>query len=138
MHRFGTLQVSAPGFRLVGRIPAALAPQGLLDALPAAAAEQARWWERHIIEVVAGVPPEAAAGTRPRPEYDPRSRALRQRKLAKAAELATAGHQVPLGTLQRLRLSYEKRGSWGLVDHRAGSVCGCRLPQGPRSGSRAT
>jgi hypothetical protein len=122
--------LSAPGFRLLARAPAALPPQGLLDVLPDTAAEQARWWERHILEVVAGVPPEAAAGTRPRPEYDPRSRTLRQRELAKAAELAAAGHQVPLSTLQRLRLSYEKRGLWGLVDHRA-------VPRrGPRTDER--
>jgi putative transposase len=121
--------LSAPGFRLVARVPAALPPQGLLDALPDMAAEQARWWERHIIEVVAGVPPEAATGTRPRPEYDPRSRTLRQRELAKAAELAAAGHQVPLSTLQRLRRSYEKRGLWGLVDHRAAPRRGTRTDE---------
>jgi putative transposase len=121
--------LSAPGFRLLARAPAALPPQGLLDALPDAAAEQARWWERHVIEVITGVPPEAEAGTRPRPEYDPRARTLRQRELAKAAELAAAGHRVPLSTLQRLRLSYEKRGVWGLVDHRAAPRRGTRTDE---------
>lgn len=118
--------LSAPGFRMTARAPAALPPQGLLDALPDAAAEQALWWERHVIEVITGVPPEAPAGTRPRPEYDPESRTLRQREMAKVAELAAAGHQVPLSTLQRLRLSYEKRGLWGLVDHRAAPRTGTR------------
>lgn len=121
--------LSTPGFRLVARAPAALPPQGLLDALPDTAAEQARWWERHILEVVTGVPPEAAAGIRPRPEYDPQSRTLRQREMAKAAELAAAGYQVPLSTLQRLRLSYEKRGLWGLVDHRAAPRRGTRTDE---------
>ena len=55
-----------------------------------------------------------------------RARTLRQRELAKAAELAAAGHRVPLSTLQRLRLSYEKRGVWGLVDHRAAPRPGAR------------
>ncbi|HCU91683.1 MAG TPA: integrase [Actinobacteria bacterium] len=121
--------LSAPGFRLVTRVPAALPPRGLLDALPDAAAEQARWWERHVIEVVTGVPPEVAAGTRPRPEYDPQSRTLRQREMAKVGELAAAGHRVPLSTLQRLRLSYEKRGVWGLVDHRAAPRPGARTDE---------
>jgi hypothetical protein len=108
---------------------AALPPQGLLDALADAAAEQARWWERHVIEGITGVPPEAPAGARPRAEYDPESRTLRQRDLAKTAELAAAGHQVPLSTLQRLRLSYEKRGLWGLVDHRAAPRPGARTDE---------
>src|SRR5439155_14853094 len=67
--------VSAP------RGPAPLPPSGLLDGLPDHVAEQARWWERHIIEVLTGVPADAAAGTRPRPAYDPRSRSLRKREL---------------------------------------------------------
>jgi len=57
--------LSAPGFRMVTWPPAALPPQGLMDALPAEAADQALWWERHVVEVIAGVPPGAAAGTRP-------------------------------------------------------------------------
>ena len=64
--------LSAPGFRVVSRPPAVLPPQGLMEALPAEASERARWWERHIVEVISGVPPEAARGTRPRPEYDRR------------------------------------------------------------------
>jgi hypothetical protein len=39
--------------------------------LPPEAVEKARWWEAHIIEVVDGTPPDAAAGTPPRPAYDP-------------------------------------------------------------------
>lgn len=121
--------LSAPGFRLVTGAPASLPPQGLLDALPAEAAEQARWWERHIIEVVTGVPPEAASGARPRLEYDPESRTLRQREMAKVGELAAGGHQVPLSTFQRLRLSYQRRGVWGLVDHRVARRPGVRTDE---------
>lgn len=119
--------LAAPGFRMTAaRPPAPLPPRGLMDILPEEAADQAAWWEQHIIEVIAGVPPDAPAGTRPRPEYDPRSRTLRQRELAKAEELAAAGRPVPLSTLQRLRLAYEKHGAWGLVDHRAAVRPGAR------------
>ena len=38
-----------------------------LEGLPPAAAEEARWWERHIIEVLHGLPPDAPPGTRPHP-----------------------------------------------------------------------
>ena len=44
---------------------------------------------------------------------------MRQRELAKVAELEAAGRKVPLSTLQRLRLGYERQGLWGLVDGRA-------------------
>jgi putative transposase len=118
--------LTAPGFRMMTRSPAALPPRGLMEILPDGAADQALWWERHIIEVIAGVPPDAPAGTRPRPGYDPQARTLRQRELAKAGELAEAGRPVPLSTLQRLRLAYEKRGAWGLVDHRAAPRPGAR------------
>lgn len=118
--------LSAPGFRMAARPPAALPPRGLMDALPEEAADQALWWERHIVEVITGIPPDSVAGTRPRPGYDPETRTLRQRELAKAGELAGLGRPVPLSTLQRLRLSYEKRGAWGLVDHRSAPRPGAR------------
>ena len=119
----------ASGFRVVARALTALPPQGLLDCLPADAVEQARRWERHIVEVITGVPPETGMGARPRPEYDPAARTLRQRELAKVGELAQDGHQVPLSTFQRLRLAYEKRGLWGLVDHRAAGKPGARTDE---------
>jgi putative transposase len=109
-----------PGFAVVtagGRAP--LPPEGLLDALPARVAEQARWLECHLAEVVSGLPAGAGAGAVPRPEYDPAVTSLRQREIAKAAELRAAGRQVPLRTLQRLRRSYQTSGVWGLVDGRA-------------------
>jgi putative transposase len=121
--------LSAPGFRMLTRAPAALPPQGLLDSLPAEVADQARWWERHVVEVITGVPPEAGKRARPRPEYDPAARTLRQRELAKVGELARDGHQVPLSTFQRLRRAYERRGVWGLVDHRAAARPGARTDE---------
>src|SRR5580658_1595833 len=50
-----------------------------LAGLPPGAAEQARWWEAHIIEVVDGVRPDAPAGALPRPAYDVERTSLRQR-----------------------------------------------------------
>ncbi len=108
-----------PGFAVVtagGSAP--LPPEGLLDGLPAAVTERARWWESHLAEVASGLPADAGPVAVPRPEYDPAVTSLRQREIAKAAELRLAGHDVPLRTLQRLRRSYETGGVWGLVDHR--------------------
>ncbi len=121
--------LGAPGFRLVTRSAAPLPPQGLMDSLPADIAEQARWWERHVVEVIRGIPPDSGRKARPRPEYDPATRTLRQREMAKVSELAAAGHAVPLSTLQRLRHSYEKQGVWGLVDHRAARRPGARTDE---------
>ena len=39
-----------------------LPPSTLLDGLPEAVAAEALWWERHIVEVLRGVPPQAPAG----------------------------------------------------------------------------
>lgn len=121
--------LGAPGFRMVARSAAPLPPQGLMDSLPADIAEHARWWERHVVEVIRGIPPESSRAARPRPEYDPATRTLRQREMAKVSELAATGHAVPLSTLQRLRLSYEKQGVWGLVDHRAARRPGARTDE---------
>jgi putative transposase len=108
-----------PSLELVtpSRVP--LAPQPVLDRLPAETVGNARWWERHLVEVISGLPPGSPPGTRPRPEYDPARRSLRQRELAKHDELALAGHQVGLSTLKRLRARYEREGLWGVIDRRA-------------------
>ncbi|WP_433192145.1 Mu transposase C-terminal domain-containing protein [Nocardia sp. CA-107356] len=121
--------LSASGFRMVTRAPAALPPQGLVDSVPAGIAEQARWWEHHIVEVITGVPPETGRTARPKPEYDPRTRSLRQRELAKVDELSRAGDTVPLSTFQRMRLAYEKQGVWGLIDHRSTRRQGARTDE---------
>ena len=113
--------LSAEGFALlehgVDRVP--LPPVGRLEGLPAEAVERARWWERHIMEVLTGLPPQPAPGAAPKPAYDPATRSLRQRELAKVAELAREGHPVGLSTVKRLRLRYQTQGLWGLVDGRA-------------------
>ena len=108
-----------PSLELVTASRVPMAPQPALDRLPAETVETARWWERHLIEVITGVPPDSPPGTRPRPEYDPARRSLRQRELAKHDELTRAGHQVGLSTLKRLRVRYERDGLWGVIDHRA-------------------
>jgi hypothetical protein len=98
---------------------APLPPQGMLQGVPADRVERARWWEQHIIEVLTGVPPEAEPGTPARPAFDPHATTLRQREMAKVAELKALGQEIPLSTFQRLRRSYEQEGLWGLVDGRA-------------------
>lgn len=90
----------------------------VLAGVPDAAAERARWWEQHVIEVLTGRRAGADPGVRPRPEFDPWSRSLRQRELAKLAELEAAGHEVSLNTLQRQRFAYERDGLLGVVDRR--------------------
>jgi hypothetical protein len=69
-------------------IPGALREEcraALLEDLPADVVEQARWWEHHIVEMIAGVPPEAGRRAAPRPAYDPAARTLRQRELVKVS-----------------------------------------------------
>jgi hypothetical protein len=104
----------APDFAVVGAGPRTrLAPSGLLDALPAKAAEAARELERHLTEVETGLPKDAAPGTAPKPEYDPAARTLTERQQAKAGELG-----VTLRTVERMRRRYLRQGLWGLVDAR--------------------
>ena len=90
-----------------------------LEGLPEAVVEAARWWERHIAEVVYGLPPDAPPGTRPKPQYDPELRSLTARETAKAGELAAAGHRVSASTLKHRRQRWEAIGLAGLADHRA-------------------
>ena len=90
-----------------------------LEGLPEAMVEAARWWERHIAEVVYGLPPDAPPGTWPKPQYDPELHSLTAREKAKASELAAAGHRVSVSTLKHRRQRWEAIGLAGLVDHRA-------------------
>jgi transposase InsO family protein len=104
--------------------PAAAPPRGTrpgigLEGLPAAAVQEASWWEAHIAEVVYGLRPDAPAGTMPRPEYDPGRTSLTERERAKAAELSAAGRPVPASTVKHRRQRWEAHGLAGLVDRRA-------------------
>jgi putative transposase len=107
--------MSAPGFSVIDGEPLPeMTPFGLLEGLPAEVLDAAREWERHVVEVVTGLPQDAAPGTVGRPEYDPALRTVRERDQAKADELG-----VSAKTVQNRRLRYLKHGLWGLVDQRA-------------------
>jgi transposase InsO family protein len=104
-------------------IPSPVPPRGRrpetgLDGLPAAAVGEASWWEAHLAEVVYGLRPDAPAGTRPRPQYDPERTSLTEREKAKAAELSAAGKPVPASTVKHRRQRWEAYGLPGLVDRR--------------------
>ena len=92
----------------------------VLDGLPGEAVQEALWWQRHIVEVLRGVPPDAEEGTAPRPEYDPAVFSLTRRERAKAAELTAAGHPVTASAIAKRRRHYQEQGLAGMVDHRAG------------------
>ena len=96
-----------PTFELLSpaSVRAPLPPQGLLAQVDEELLAKALWWERHIIEVLTGTAPDAGPGTTPRPGYDPVLFSLRQRVLAKVAELESAGTPVGLSTFQRMRRS---------------------------------
>jgi transposase InsO family protein len=93
-------------------------PETGLEGLPAAAVEEASWWEAHIAEVVYGLRPDAPAGTRPRPQYDPERTSLTGREKAKAAELSAPGKPVPASTVKHRRQRWEAYGLPGLADRR--------------------
>jgi putative transposase len=104
-------------------IPAAASSRGPgaeigLEGLPAAAVEEASWWEAHIAEVVYGLRPGSPAGARPRPQYDPERTSLTERERAKAAELSAAGRPVPASTVKHRRQRWEAHGLAGLADRR--------------------
>ncbi len=107
--------MASPGFMVVGGAPMPrVEPFGLLDGLPEEVLAEAREWERHLVEVETGLPPDAGPGVVPRPEYDPAVCSLLQRERAKAAELG-----VSLRTVEYRRARYVAQGLWGLVDQRA-------------------
>ncbi|OPC76775.1 integrase [Embleya scabrispora] len=98
---------------------AALGSAALLGQLPEDVAERALWWQRHLVELLTGLPPDAPEGTRPRPEYDPVGRrSLAERERAKAAELVALGEEITARTVKRKRQRYEAGGVQAVVDHR--------------------
>lgn len=110
---------AAEDFAVVGAGErAALGSAALLGHLPKEVADRALWWQRHLIELLTGLPPDAPAGTRPRPEYDPAARSLAERERAKAAELASLGAEISARTVKRKRQRYEAGGVEAVVDHR--------------------
>ncbi|WP_405728358.1 AAA family ATPase [Streptomyces sp. NBC_01537] len=81
----------------------------------------ATFWERHVVEVQTGLPPDAGPGVAPKPEYDPAVTTLAERELAKSKELAAAGldHGFSAGTVRRKRQRYQADGFEGLLDGRS-------------------
>ena len=101
----------------------------VLDGLPAEAVQEARWWQRHIVEVLTGVPPDAGDGAVPRPEYDPAVFSLTRREQAKAAELAAAGHPVTASAIAKRRRRTRSRAcsAWSITVQAGG----CPRTAGP-------
>jgi hypothetical protein len=112
--------VGSAGFEVLSTVPARppVAASGVLDGLPQEAVERAEWWQRHLVEMLTGRPLDDPGGP-VREEYDPATRSLRQRELAKVAELQKCGTPVSLSRLQRFRARFESEGIAGLVDRRS-------------------
>ncbi|MFI1294430.1 integrase [Streptomyces sp. NPDC020792] len=94
-------------------------PTARIAEFPETAAEQALGWERHILEVLHGLPLDASEGVVPRPECDPRRSSLAERERAKAAELTAAGHRVTASGIKQRRQRYQREGLIGLADGRS-------------------
>ncbi|CAM5477090.1 DDE-type integrase/transposase/recombinase OS=Streptomyces tendae OX=1932 GN=GUR47_25440 PE=4 SV=1 [Streptomyces tendae] len=94
-------------------------PTARIAEFPKKAADQARWWEGHILEVLHGLSPDAPYGAAPRPEFDPRLRSLAERERAKAAELTRAGHRVSASGIKQRRQRYQRDGLVGMADGRS-------------------
>ncbi|MGH3803658.1 MAG: hypothetical protein ACRDTD_26715, partial [Pseudonocardiaceae bacterium] len=63
--------LAAEDFELIGAAPAPRVESvALLEAMPEHVVAAAREWERHLVELETGLPPDAAADARPRPEYN--------------------------------------------------------------------
>jgi hypothetical protein len=113
--------LAAEDFAVLDTRPRPGMPQvSVLDGLSQDAVQEARWWQRHIVEVLTGVPAGAEEGAVPRPEYDPAVSTLTRREQAKAAELTAAGHPVTASAIAKRRRRYQEQGLLGMVDHRAG------------------
>ncbi|MGW3035705.1 Mu transposase C-terminal domain-containing protein [Streptomyces sp. NPDC001178] len=115
--------LSSNGFEVVTptSVRTVVPPAGALEGLPARAVERAEWWQRHLVEMLTGRPLDDPHGP-VKPKYDPAVWSLRQRELAKAAELAAAGTAVSLTVLQDMRARFEREGVLGLVDPRLRTV----------------
>lgn len=112
--------LAAEDFELIGAAPVRprVDPVGLLDSLPDHVLVAAREWERHLVEIDTGLPPDTSQDARPRPAYDPAKQTVTARCRAKAAELTAAGSKTSFRTVERMRARYRDQGLWGLVDTR--------------------
>ena len=108
---------------------APLPSRSVLEGLPADVVERAEWWERHITEVLSGVPAGSPPGTLARVGFDPLRTSLRQREITKVAELEAGGETVSLANLGRLRRAYKAKGLLGLVDGRVMRTVGSAVDE---------
>ena len=123
--------LSAEGFAVLDARPRPAMPRvSGLDDLPAEVVQEALRWQRHIVEVLRGVPPDAEEGTVPKPEYDPAVFSLTRREQAKAAELTAAGHPVTANAIAKRRRRYQEQGLLGMIDGRGGK----QMPPHGRAG----
>lgn len=115
--------LSGEGFEVItaASVRTAVPSAGVLEGLSDKAVERAEWWQRHLVELLTGRPSEDPHGP-VRAEYDPAVRSLRQRELAKIAELSAAGTAVSLTVVQDMRARFEREGVLGLVDPRLRSA----------------
>ncbi|WP_329574983.1 Mu transposase C-terminal domain-containing protein [Kitasatospora sp. NBC_01250] len=94
----------------------------ILDVLDQGRRERIRAWEWHLVELRDGVPPDSAAGTKPRSAYET-TRSQRERFAAKAAELTALGWRgVSNSTIRRKFLAYQDQGVAGLARLAIGQV----------------
>jgi putative transposase len=94
-------------------------PPAYFDSLSVEHREKALWLQDHISEVLDGVPAGSPPETPARPGYDVTCTTLRQRELAKVAELADTDRPIGLRVLQRYRRGYALVGIEALIDKRA-------------------
>lgn len=90
-----------------------------LESVPQQVAEDARWLQRHIVEIIRGVPPidDTPQETIPNPAYAddvPRYRRIE----AKVAELASTARPLRERQLRQYVKAYERDGVAALVDRR--------------------
>ena len=78
-------------------------PSKLFESLPLEVQQRAREREAHITEILDGIPSDAGPEVPARPRYNVNRHSLRQRELAKHAELVAQGESISIGSLQRLR-----------------------------------
>ncbi|WP_059389652.1 hypothetical protein [Arthrobacter sp. Hiyo1] len=98
------------------RLPS-LDRSAVLETLDSVARARVEHLQRHVHEVLYGIPPGVDAGTASVPEYDLRN-GLQDRIEAKRAELAAAGKPMGERTMFRHIAAYRKEGVAGLIDAR--------------------
>jgi hypothetical protein len=96
----------------------------VLDGLPSEAVQEALWWQRHIVEVLTGLPPDAREGAVPQPEYDPAGghadppgtgqghRADGRRTPGHASAVAKRRRLILFARWPRIFVSSDRTGGW--------------------------